>query len=681
LDTSEERRQIESEMVHLRSGDKREWSDFPETADLNRFEKTFIAEKNRTEHTLFVHQQDVKQAWVVVLNDKKIGDLALDENDMIVALRIPAETLIDGKNLLRIAPASKSGKESDDIRVGQIEVVNRPVSSVLSESTIEVDVIDADEVELTPCRITVVNAHGALQSLGNVSDDHTAVRPGVVYSSTGRARLQLPAGHFVVYAGRGFEYSIARAAINVASGETVRKTLGIRREVATEGYIACDTHVHTLTFSGHGDATIDERMITIAGEGVELPVATDHNKHVSYQQAATKHHVQQYFTPVIGNEVTTPRGHFNVFPIAAEAKVVDHQQTDWKLLFDQIQKTPGVKVAILNHARDLHSGVRPFGPDHHNAVVGENLDGWPFRFNAMEVVNSGAVQTDPMRLFHDWMGLLNRGLQITPVGSSDSHDVARYIIGQGRTYIRCDDRSPGTIDVDQAIHSFVEGKVLVSYGLLTELIINRRFRSGETATNLDDEVKVDVRILGPHWSHASHVQLFANGTMIREAKIPETAESNSGMGLKWAGGWTIPKPRHDVHLVAIATGPGIEEPYWRMAKPYQPTSIDWTSMTIGCSGAVWLDGDNDDQRTSARTYAEQVVADAEDNWTKLVTNLSDYDEAVAAHAAHLLRTAGTSLQNARLMAAVKEGSSAVRNGFQAYQDAARENEIARSQTK
>ena len=98
---------------------------------------------------------------------------------------------------------------------------------------------------------------------------------------------------------------------------------------------------------------------------------------------------------------------------------------------------------ILNHPRDLHAGFRPFGPERHLALTGEDLDGWELPANAMEVVNSGAQQTDVMRLVRDWFGLLNRGRVLTPVGSSDSHDVSRYIVGQGRTYIRCKDDRPG----------------------------------------------------------------------------------------------------------------------------------------------------------------------------------------------------------------------------------------------
>jgi len=54
----------------------------------------------------------------------------------------------------------------------------------------------------------------------------------------------------------------------------------------TEGYVSSDTHVHTFTYSRHGDATIEERMLTLAGEGIELPIATDHNLQIDYEPVA-----------------------------------------------------------------------------------------------------------------------------------------------------------------------------------------------------------------------------------------------------------------------------------------------------------------------------------------------------------------------------------------------------------
>ena len=191
--------------------------------------------------------------------------------------------------------------------------------------------------------------------------------------------------------------------------------------------------------------------------------------------------------------MTTPVGHFNIFPVAAGAPIPKYKLNDWTEIFGEIYRVPGVRAVILNHGRDLHGGTRPLGPKLHHAAVGENLSGWPPGMNAMETVNSGATQTDILQLFHDWMGLLNRGRQITPVGSSDSHDVGRHFVGQGRTYIRCDDRDPGNLDVDQAVSNFVQGRVMVSYGLLAELSVNGKYRSGEMARVAGKELLLSAR--------------------------------------------------------------------------------------------------------------------------------------------------------------------------------------------
>ena len=312
-------------------------------------------------------------------------------------------------------------------------------------------------------------------------------------------------------------------------GDTLRKTLTIRREVPTDGWASCDTHVHTLTYSGHGDSTADERMVTLAGEGIELPIATEHNRQIDYRAAAVKQGVADYFTPVVGNEVTTDVGHFNIFPVRAGTSVPDFQGKDWKAIFASIAAKTGPKVIVLNHPRDLHGGFRPFGPEHHVAVTGENLDGWDLRANAVEVVNSGAQQTDVMRPFHDWFGLLNRGMVIAPVGASDSHDVSRFIVGQGRTYVRCKNDRPGHIDVDEAARSFAEGRVLVSCGLLAEITVNGKYGPGDLAPAAA-EVKVAVRVLGPGWTTADKVELYANGHKVREERIKDGRQRRGEVG-------------------------------------------------------------------------------------------------------------------------------------------------------
>src|SRR5690606_30783138 len=131
---------------------------------------------------------------------------------------------------------------------------------VMSEATVIVTVADAESGRPLPARITVVDADGVLHQLGAASNDSLAVRPGVVYTGTGRASFGLPAGTYTVYAGRGFEYGLDATKIELGQGELVTLGLTIRREVPTEGYVATDTHIHTLTHGGHGDATMNERL-------------------------------------------------------------------------------------------------------------------------------------------------------------------------------------------------------------------------------------------------------------------------------------------------------------------------------------------------------------------------------------------------------------------------------------
>ncbi len=662
---------------HVRIDGPREWTEFPNSPDERYIDVKFKSSENKTEATLVVQQQDVKQRWTVAINGKQIGRLHINENDMLVYFPVPANLLRLGDNALRIEQATqRDDAVTDDVRIGNIRLLDRAVNEVLSDASCELTVIEEGSGKSLPSRITVLNSDGALQSVGASSGHNLAVRAGIIYTSNGSAHFGLPAGSYTIFAGRGFEYSVDHIQITVTPGQTIRRTLKLVREVSTEGLVACDTHVHTLTHSGHGDATVEERMITLAAEGIEMPVATDHNVHIDHRPFALQANVSQYFTPIVGNEVTSRIGHVNIFPVMAGERIPDYELTNWKALLDDIYATPNVKVAILNHARDEHTSVTPFGTLLHNAVVGENLEGWHFGFNAMEVVNSSSTQTDILQLFHDWMAVLNRGYHITPVGSSDSHDVGRHFVGQGRTYIRCDDRDPGNIDVASAIHSFLQGKVLVSYGLLTKLVVEDSFQSGDTATVDGDTVRLEVLVLGPHWTHASRIVLYSNGQEIADRDISKK-RPDLAIGVKAVEEFRVPKPKQDVHFVAIAIGPGIDDLFWKTAKPYQPKSPDWQSHVIGCSGAVWLDANQDGEATSAHEYARDIFVNAKGDLNAILKSLEDFDEATAIQAAHMFQQAGKSLLDDSNQTAISKAAPRTRRGIDQYLNAWRECQMAK----
>lgn len=667
---------ITDNLHHLRWGPRREWSEFPATAEGERLQISFSSVSNTTAWCLQLRQQDVKQTWTVAINGHPLGKLRINENDMVLYFDVPANVVRDGQNELTIEQDLSRRQVADDIRVGEIKLFTSSRQAVLQDGTLRVTVTGEDDSPL-PCRLTITNQAGALQTVDFDPHPTLAVRPGVVYAASGTATVRLPAGSYTITAGRGFEYGWARRLVELPAGAVRELALQLEREVPTEGYVACDTHVHTLTHSGHGDATVQERMVTLAGEGIELPIASDHNVHIDHRPFAAEVGVSFYFTPVIGNEVTTAIGHFNVFPIRQTSiPIPNHRLQTYREILASIFQTPDVRVAILNHARDVHGGTRPFDPRLHNSVVGENLSGWELGFNGMEVVNSGATQTDPLQLFHDWMGLLNRGRQVTPVGTSDSHDVARHFVGQGRTYIRCGDDAPGKIDVEQAVDNFLAGRVLVSYGLMVRASVEEKYQSGDLAPIDGDTFRIGLRVLGPRWTTADRILLFANGRLIREEEIsgprPETA------GLIWDAEWTLPRPAHDTHLVAIALGPGIQDLAWPTAKPYQPTSPDWQPRVLGCSGAIWLDVDGDGRPTAAYDYARRLVT-MESAPARLLSRLADYDGAVAAQVAHLLQTDGANLFEPAWQSELAKATDATRLGFRDYLTAFRASQQAPSQ--
>lgn len=644
---------LDDTLHHLRNADPVEWLEFASQPEKQLLVK-FTAQRNSTAQTLSLRQYDVKQNWNVLINDNTIGDLVVDEKDLIAYFSIPAGALQDGENTLVI---KCSGTTPDDIRVGEISLDSRSSDDVLTEANLDVLVFEDRTNTLIPARITILTEKRSLGKVASTSEK-VVVRPGYAYTGTGKASLQLPAGKYTLYTGRGFEYGIDSMHIELKPGDRVQKTFRLKREVETTGWVCSDTHVHTFTHSRHGDATEEERAITLAGEGIELPVMTDHNVYVDLNETAKAAGVRSYFTPVTGDELTTKVGHFNVFKTTVGTPVIDHKVEDWNGIAENINDT-GNKVVILNHAQDIHNGFRPFDPSRHLSSAGTSKDDWKFPANAMEVINSGSQQTDYMQLYHNWFGMLNRGYFLTPVGSSDSHDVSRFTVGQGRTYIQTNDENPGDIDVDNAIKSFREGKVMVSAGLLAKITVNNTFGPGDIVPG-KGEVQVSVEVAGPSWVKAERVSLYANGKKIREEKI----ELLRNQPMKWKSSWTIAAPGHDVFLVAIAEGPGGGMPWWPIAKPFQPASPEWTPKVIGSSGVVWIDADNNGKRDSAYDYAKAIVDSSKGDVREIIKKLDAYDEAVAVQAAALLWKNGKDLNTREVSDAVMKATGATKAGFE-----------------
>ena len=656
IQAAEALRTLDAKVYHLGTPGFPEWEEFAKSkAHGRRLDITFDAEPNAKPQTLLIRQRQVKARWPVLLNNQRIGYLLNIDSKLVHSVTVPAGKLRAGKNTLSIV----APKTTDDIEVGPIQLT-AVAEAQLFAAPLTVSVADSKTANAIPCRITVVNEDGALTALRPAPNQQLAHRPGVVYVSSGTARLNLLPGRYTIYASRGFEYSVAKQTVTVNSGKTAHVRLMLRHEVPTPGLIATDTHIHTLTRSGHGDSTEVERMHTIAGEGIEFAVATDHNHHADYRPVQKTTGTTAFFTAVTGNEVTTNAGHFNAFPIVPSSAVPDAKLTDWSKLIPAIRATPDVRVIVLNHPRNTHSGFSPVAPEHFNRVTGRNLYGEPYSFDAMEVVTSAAMQSDYMAPYRDWFAMLNWGHNVAGVGSSDTHDVSRFILGQARTYVECPDTNPAKLDVAKACESFRRMHAYISMGLLTMIKVDGRYRAGDFVKSLKKEMAVSVQVLGPSWAKADRLDIYANGQMIYTQPIkPSSTIEKAKLNL------TLPSPKHDTHLIAIATGPGITEPFWESPRPYVPTSRKHEPRVQGATNPIFLDGDGDGKYTPPRLQAEQMFTKYSKDLSSLFSTLSSKDSAIAAQLASVMHRSGLRL-NLPSIRKHWAANSSTRLGFEAY---------------
>lgn len=584
-----------SALHHLRNAEPREWSRFPEKAEAPRLALRFELDNPGAWRVLTFRQEETKQSWTLSLNGQRLGALPRDHNHLEHAVAIPENLLKATGNEILVETKSET---PDDILVGDFRLHDAAWSPVGEEraaelqkkrgyartlpefdTTVTLAAVDSEKGEPLPCRFTILDAEtGAMVLVGAESDDRIAVREGAVYSIDGKAAFRLagdakaPRG-YRVFCGRGFEYGLEEKTLTV-DGSVAELSLDFTlvREVATPGRVACDPHLHTFEYDRHGDCDLAERLISCAGEGVEMPVSTAHDKHIPYGAEAARIGADRWFTPVTGCEVTTSLGHFNTFPNDPAAPPVEHKLRPWPQIFSGIFSGPGVRVCILNHGRDEHRGYTPLGRENFDPLSGAFTGGRELRANGMELINSGAQQTDPMQLVHDWFALLRSGHRVAGIGSSDSHTVNFAIPGQARTYLPVDDSDPGAIDTDAATDALLAGKGAVSFGLLTLLEI----RDGSA----------HVTVSGPSWTSVTDLEIFRNGETVKAIESDPISTPGEKMRESFPLSELGVKPGD--FLCAVATGPGITGGWWAIMPPYKPDSPDFDPFVMGISPAVFL---------------------------------------------------------------------------------------------
>jgi hypothetical protein len=161
-------------------------------------------------------------------------------------------------------------------------------------------------------------------------------------------------------------------------------------------------------------------------------------------------------------------------------------------------------------------------------------------------------------------------------------------------------------------------------------------------------------------SAQAKVQVFANGREVFSFSATGPHDKPHSFTKK------IPRPAQDTYYVALFSASAATDPFWGLARPYQPTSTHCDPVLLGATNPIWVDADGDAQFTAPHQYAENLVAKFSDSSAQLIGALARYDWATAAQAAELLQQQGRDLHASGIQSALAKAPREVQAGFADY---------------
>jgi hypothetical protein len=438
-------------------------------------------------------------------------------------------------------------------------------------------VTDGATGDAIPAKITVIGEHparpdglmfDAYDRVGQVVRMQKAIRGTSVIGADVDEPLMLPAGPtYKVMATRGTEWSYDSVVIETEPGQERGELEFVLWRVADPvGYVSSEYHVHAI---GSPDSPVPEdvRVATAVVDGVEVFAQTDHDFVADLQPVVEELGLARFVRAIPGLEITPfVYGHINAFPIEPDPNLPGGGAIDWgrgpggfAMLPGEIfeaARERGAEVVQVNHPRSS-TGIANFM--HYFDRAGLSFDYerriiegdptvqpvpnewlrlpseaslWSDGFDAVEIWNGFDIadtNDDGVReltrlelVMSDWFNFLSFGLEVTPIGSSDTHTVDKDPMGMPRTYVRVSDDSPAALESGRVVDDVLatisgtgaRRDVVVTNGPHIEVTL-----PGETDSLLGAEVEAEsgeitlrIRAIAPSWAHLDTIEIFANAT-------------------------------------------------------------------------------------------------------------------------------------------------------------------------
>ncbi|MFT4622620.1 MAG: hypothetical protein ACI8PZ_001276 [Myxococcota bacterium] len=371
------------------------------------------------------------------------------------------------------------------------------------------------------------------------------------WSRDGEVVLPVEPGTYDVVVHRGLRFERYRSVLTLPVGNT---PLEVRLESAFPhtGWLLADPHVHAAP-SPDGKVAMEDRLVTMAGVGVQLHFGTDHDQVADYAPMLAPLGLDGVLNTVLASEVSPVlRGHSNVYPITAQTSgpgggaypwfrvSVDSTEEHFALVHDFFGDDAFVQI---NHPVD--AGLADFAAWSPGRI--DDADFWSDAFELVEV-NNGGSYAGRFPFFAD---LVSRGHRVVPVGVSDSHGPTAGGLGLNGTWFPFDTNDPSAV-TDAALRTAVRaGRTIVAKGVFLHMSIL-------PGTTLTAPAVLNVSARSASWAPVARLVLYRDGEPIetlsadaaqfeltarRDAWFTVVAEGDVDLGPPYGGtAWAMSAP-------------------------------------------------------------------------------------------------------------------------------------------
>jgi hypothetical protein len=425
-----------------------------------------------------------------------------------------------------------------------------------------------------------------------------------LYLLRGEAMLWLAPGAYQVTASHGPAYSLAKTTIEVAPHTMVVARDTLRRVVETKGWSSADFHLHAAP-SPDAPVSLPARVASLACEGVDFAVATDHNRITDYTPFIEAAGMSAKLGTLAGAEITTAPppswGHFNAFPLPLPQRAPEDSAPPYYDIAPAdllaAARDAGARVLQVNHGR-MAPSIGYFDLVHLDQATGGADPSFSANFDAVEAFNGIYLET-PEKVregVRDLVALARRGLHPTATGNSDSHQLLYEEAGYPRTYVHvgAEPDGPGHASLLEAL---LRGDTSVSSGPFVELTVDEAGIGSHISLGGRRRVRAHVRVSAPSWVPVETIELWRNDEVFFTAAAGAAAD-----GVRFEADIDVPVAEDTVLLA------------WASAEEPLPDVVPYPhAHGIGFTGLIYIDADGDGLVTvppqSARMDAG-VAADA-----------------------------------------------------------------------